>query len=102
MKQKGYIYFLTNQHNTTLYIGVTNSLKRRTAEHSIGQGSKFTRKYCCNKLVYYESFSDINQAIAREKLLKRYKREWKDALVNKNNPKWADLSTNLATDPDVI
>ena len=56
MERKGYIYILANKTNTTRYIGVTNSLKRLLAEHQSGQGSIFSRKYCCDKLVYFESF----------------------------------------------
>lgn len=99
---KGYIYFITNPTNKVLYIGVTNSLIRRIDEHKSGGGSVFTAKYNCKKLVYYEVYPDIEQAIERETRLKRYKREWKDNLVNKVNPNWEDLYRNLASDPDVI
>lgn len=99
METKGYIYFMTNFSNTVLYIGVTNSLTRRISEHSSGMGSSFTHKYNCTKLVYYERFPDIEQAIAREKQLKHYKREWKDALVNSVNPDWRDLAHELISDP---
>ncbi len=91
MEHKGYIYILANKTNTTHYIGVTNSLKRRLAEHESGQGSIFSRKYCCDKLVYFESFPEIEQAIAREKQLKRYKRSWKNELISAANPGWIDL-----------
>ena len=66
---------MTNPKNNVLYTGVTNSLKRRVQEHKEGQGSTFTHKYSCNKLVYFEVFSSIEQAIAREKQIKHYKRE---------------------------
>lgn len=98
---KGYKYFITNPTNKVLYIGVTNSLIRRIDEHKSG-GAVFTAKYNCKKLVYYEVYPDIEQAIERETRLKRYKREWKDNLVNKVNPNWEDLYRNLASDPDVI
>ena len=101
MKQKGYVYFVSNTYNNVLYIGVTNSLKRRSIEHANGQGSRFTEKYNCEKLVYYEVFSDIEQAIAREKLLKRYKRIWKNKLVESINPGWIDLTAVLVDDPDL-
>ena len=91
MEAGGYIYVMTNRNNTVLYIGVTNDLARRKAEHSSGQGSLFTSKYNCTKLVYFESFPDINQAILREKQLKNWKREWKIALIEKVNPDWTDL-----------
>ena len=102
METKGYIYFMTNLSNKVLYIGVTGSLKRRMAEHSDGQGSIFTRKYNCTKLVYFEAFPDIEQAIAREKQLKHFKRAWKNELVNNTNPSWQDLSPNLIDDPSVV
>ena len=101
MKKGGYIYFMTNWSNSVLYIGVTNSLTRRSGEHGEGHGSHFTSKYNCNKLVYYESFQDIEQAIAREKQLKHFKREWKNQLVNQFNPEWKDLAENLVLDPDI-
>ena len=93
---------MTNTRNTVLYIGVTNSLKRRASEHAEGQGSNFTRKYNCHKLVYYETFPSIEQAIARENLLKRYKRAWKKMLVTSVNPKWMDLGTKIIDDPAVL
>ena len=88
-----YIYFMTNIHNTVLYIGVTSSLEKRVLEHKngIAKGS-FTNKHNCHKLVYYETFGDIRYAIAREKQLKNWKREWKNHLIEKENPDWLDLS----------
>ena len=102
MEHKGYVYMITNRWNTTLYIGVTNSLKRRVSEHAEGSGSFFTRKYQCRKLVYYEAFPEIEQAIAREKLLKRYKRTWKNNLIKQNNPEWKDLGALIVNDPTVL
>ena len=67
MEKKGYIYFMTNRSNNVLYIGVTNSIKRRIVEHSEGCGSVFTSKYNCCKLVYFEVFPTIEHAIVREK-----------------------------------
>ena len=93
---------MTNTHNTVLYIGVTNSLKRRISEHNSARGSIFTSKYNCGKLVYYETFPDIRQAIAREKCLKRYQRLWKNDLVDKSNPEWQDLGAKLIDDPSVV
>ncbi len=93
---------MTNASNSVLYIGVTNSLKRRLCEHAYGDGSVFTRKYRCTKLVYYEVFSDIEQAIAREKQLKHFKRAWKDELVDGFNPEWKDLGKEIVLDPDVV
>jgi putative endonuclease len=99
METHGYIYFMTNRSNSVLYVGVTESLVRRVSEHAAGQGSVFTAKYNCHKLVYYEVFQDIVQAIAREKQLKHYNREWKNQLVDKFNPSWNDLAIGLADDP---
>ena len=91
---------MTNKNNNVLYVGVTNSLVRRIAEHHEGRGSSFTRKYNCSKLVYFERFQDIEQAIAREKQLKHFKREWKNNLVQAVNPDWIDLGKSLISDPD--
>ena len=87
-----YTYIMSSCNNSTLYIGVTNDLERRVAEHKSGSGSVFTRKYHCHKLVYFETFSDIDQAIAREKQLKGWKRERKDALIDSVNKERRDLS----------
>ena len=87
-----YTYIMSSSNNSTLYIGVTNDLERRVAEHKSGSGSVFTAKYYCHKLVYFESFSDIEQAIAREKQLKGWKRERKDALIDSVNKERRDLS----------
>ena len=102
MENKGYIYFMTNAFGNVLYIGVTNSLKRRILEHHEGRGSKFTHNYNCDKLVYYESFPDIEQAIVREKQLKHYKRAWKNELVNNINPQWRDISNEIIMDPEIV
>ena len=87
-----FTYIMSSSNNSTLYIGVTNDLERRVAEHKSGSGSVFTKKYHCHKLVYFESFSDIEQAIAREKQLKGWKRERKDALIDSMNKERRDLS----------
>ena len=86
-----YIYIMSSNNNCSLDIGVTDDLERRVAEHKSGNGSVFTAKYHCHKLVYYESFSDIKQAIAREKQLKGWKRERKDALIETINKQHIDL-----------
>ena len=96
MKNIGYIYMMTNASNNVLYVGVTNDLSRRVAEHAEGRGSIFTHKYNCGKLVYFEVFSDIEQAIAREKRLKNWRREWKNKLVESINPDWHDLGPEIA------
>jgi len=100
MTSRGYIYFMTNRTHSVLYIGVTNSLVRRMSEHAEGHGSNFTSKYRCENLVYYEVFPDIEQAIAREKQLKHFKREWKNQLVDAFNPDWKNLALVIVTDPE--
>ena len=87
-----YTYIMSSKSNSTLYIGVTDDLSRRVLEHKSGNGSAFTSKYQCHKLVYFESFSDINQAIAREKQLKGWRRERKEALIDSINKERIDLS----------
>ncbi|MBO7612616.1 MAG: GIY-YIG nuclease family protein [Treponema sp.] len=87
-----YVYILSNYTNSTLYIGVTNDLKRRIYEHKNKLISGFSSKYNVNKLVYFEETTDIKSAIQREKNLKKWKREWKDELIKKNNPSFYDLS----------
>jgi putative endonuclease len=75
-----------------LYIGVTNDLYRRIEEHKSCEIKGFTQKYNCDKLVYFEAFDYIEDAIAREKQLKNWKREWKNKLIETTNPDWKDLS----------
>ena len=89
---KSYVYFMTNKNNTTIYIGVTSNLVKRVYEHKTKKFKGFTAKYNCDKLVYYEEFTDINQAIVREKQLKAGNRKRKEALINSINPEWKDLS----------
>ena len=76
----------------TLYIGMTNNLERRVWAHKNGTGSQFTREYKINRLVYFETTTDVNAAIAREKQLKNWSRRKKIKLINSMNPKWQDLS----------
>ena len=91
MENQSFVYILTNNHNTTLYVGVTNSLVRRTFEHKAKFNSGFTKKYNLTKLVYYEVFDDISLAIYREKNLKGGSRQNKIDLIEKLNPNWEDL-----------
>ena len=102
MKNNPYIYFLTNQSNSVLYIGVTNDIVRRIAEHKAKINQGFTCKYNCDKLVYYELHTLMTDAIAREKQLKNWKREWKNKLVNDFNPQWKDLSEEIGIDKEYI
>jgi len=87
-----YVYIMTNIANTVLYTGVTNNLERRVYQHKHKTHPGFTEKYNVSKLVYYETFSDVSKAIAREKQIKNWKRDWKVSLVEKENAKWLDLS----------
>jgi putative endonuclease len=87
-----YVYCMANKYNTVLYIGVTNELYRRVKEHKSHEIKGFTQKYNCDKLVYFEKYDYINDAIAREKQLKNWKREWKNKLIETKNPNWEDLS----------
>ena len=86
-----YVYMLTNQHSNVLYIGVTNNLVRRVYEHRHHLVDGFTKRYHVDKLVYYETTSDIAAAITREKQLKGWTRAKKDALVASLNPQWKEL-----------
>ena len=90
--QDYYVYILSNITNSTLYVGMTNDLKRRLYEHKNKLISGFTEKYNVNKLVYYEKTTDVKAAIQREKNLKKWNREWKLELIKKNNPLFKDLS----------
>ena len=92
MKKNYYIYILASKRNGTLYIGVTNDLVRRVLEHKNKVIKGFTDKYNVNSLVYYESYSSINEAIKREKAMKKWNRAWKIQLIEKENPTWNDLS----------
>ncbi len=87
-----YVYLLSNWNNKVLYIGVTNNLERRIIEHKQKLIPGFTEKYNVNKLVYFEQTEDVMSAISREKQLKKWRREKKNALVNCVNPGWKDLS----------
>ncbi len=87
----GYIYILSNKRRNVLYIGVTSNLFSRVYEHRHGIGSKFTSKYKCIDLVYYDSFPTIDEAITKEKQLKKWKRAWKDKLIHSFNPTLRDL-----------
>ena len=85
-----YVYILTGKTNSVMYIGVTNDLKRRLYEHKNGEIEGFTQKYNVNKLVYFEEYTEVNSAIAREKQLKHWIRAKKNLLVETKNPEWKD------------
>jgi len=86
-----FVYIMTNR-SKTLYIGVTNNLVRRVREHETGIGSGFTAKYKLDRLVYFERFEDVHNAIEREKRIKGWLRIKKIALIVSMNPSWMDLS----------
>ena len=92
MERGGCIYIMTNKNKTTLYVGVTSNLLNRVNEHKTHKyKNSFTDKYNLEYLVYYEFASTIEEAIARETQVKKYRREKKDALINSLNPQWSDL-----------
>jgi putative endonuclease len=90
-----HVYILASGRHGTLYIGVTNSLQKRLEEHRSGKGSEFVKKYGVYRLVYIESYERAEEAIAREKQLKRWKRDWKIELIERENLEWRDLSDLL-------
>lgn len=100
MQKQYFVYILTTKKNTTLYIGVTSDLQKRVYEHKAGLVNGFTKTCSVNKLVYVEIYSDINEAIRREKCGKRWKRDWKINLIEKENPEWADLYDQEFKIPD--
>ena len=95
-----YVYILTNVTNKVMYVGMTNNLQRRLHEHKNGLVDGFTKKYRVHKLVYYEAYKNVKEAILREKSIKGLLRIRKDELVETINPEWADMSGILF--PDVF
>jgi putative endonuclease len=89
-----YLYILSNHKNGTLYIGVTNDLERRMFEHKNKLIEGFTKQYGLNKLIYFETYQYVNDAIEREKNMKKWKRQWKIDLIEKENREWNDLSSD--------
>ena len=87
-----YVYLLTTLNHTVLYVGVTNDLMRRVAEHKAGAHAGFTQQYNVHKLVHFETYFSIADAIAREKQIKAGSRAKKLALINAGNPGWAELA----------
>ena len=90
-----FVYILASKRNGTLYVGVTSNLARRMSEHKAKLVPGFTRKYEIDQLVYFEVFDSILEARAREYSLKRWRRAWKIALIEKSNPDWRDLAGEL-------
>ena len=90
-----WVYILSNKTHSVLYIGITNDLYRRYMEHKNGIVEGFTKKYRCHTLLYYECFTDVEEAIAREKELKGWSREKKDTLIKSTNPNFWNLAVEL-------
>ena len=97
-----FVYMMTNFTRTVLYTGVSHSLERRVWQHKNGTLDGFTKKYKCTNLVYFEEYTEIDQAIAREKQIKGWLRAKKNALVNSTNPEWKDLAAEWYEAPEKV
>ena len=95
MDRQFFVYILASRKHGTLYIGITNDLVRRVHEHKLKAVRGFSARYGVDKLVYFETFDDPESAITREKQLKKWHREWKIRLIERDNPEWVDLSIGL-------
>ncbi len=89
------VYLLANRKNGTLYVGSTSDLMNRMAQHQSGNGSVFTRKYGVTQLVWFERFPEMAPALAAERRMKEWERQWKIDLIEKSNPDWKDLTITL-------
>ncbi|HEY8189892.1 MAG TPA: GIY-YIG nuclease family protein, partial [Micavibrio sp.] len=89
--QGSYVYIIANKRNGTLYIGVTSNLLQRIGQHKAGELDGFSKKYGLKTLVWFEVHDDINEAIRREKQIKKWERKWKLRLIEELNPEWQDL-----------
>ena len=95
MNKQFYVYILTNRRKTVLYTGITNNLERRMVEHKSGLVKGFTKRYNLNRLVWFESLPDAQDAIRSEKRIKRWIRKKKIELIEEMNPEWKDLSESF-------
>jgi len=95
MSKRFYVYILASRYRGTIYVGVTNDISRRIGEHKLGAVPGFTKRYKTNRLVYCEEYSSVLEARARERVLKRWRRDWKFKLIEEANPNWDDLSGKL-------
>lgn len=95
MERGGFVYILANRAHGVLYVGVTAEIDQRIWQHRDGFGSKFCRKYGVDRLVLVEEYPTIEEAIAREKQLKKWRREWKIELIEAANPEWEDLDPQM-------
>ncbi|WP_156678930.1 GIY-YIG nuclease family protein [Sphingomonas profundi] len=93
------VYILASGYNGTLYVGVTSDLVRRVVQHRVGAFSGFTAVHGIRRLVYFEMIATMDGAIAREKQLKRYRRDWKRNLIERENPAWNDLGQQIGLEP---
>jgi len=98
MAKGGYVYILSNKYKTVFYIGVTSDIRTRIYQHQYEIGSKFPNKYKVKDLMYYEFYPSIEEAIKKEKQLKKWKRSWKLDLIQKNNPDLLDLAADWFTE----
>ena len=90
-----FVYIMASKRNGTLYVGVTNDIRRRAYEHKHGLVSGFTKEHDVTRLVYYEAHDDVRDAIQHEKRLKEWQRSWKLDLIERDNPEWRDLYDDL-------
>ena len=97
-----WVYIITNKRCTTLYIGITNNIRRRLSQHKSGEVKRFTQRYHLNRLVWIEHFRNVNDAIACEKKLKGWRRDRKVALIEKTNPRWLDLTDDWEQRPKLF
>jgi putative endonuclease len=97
MKEHNYSVYIVASKSRVIYTGVTSDLQHRVFEHKNGMIEGFTSQYQCHRLVYYESFDDVNKAIAREKQIKRWSRWKKEWLIERGNPTWEDLAAEWYT-----
>jgi putative endonuclease len=95
MQKRFFVYILASRYRGTLYVGVTNDLVRRVSEHQSGLIPGFTKTYKIHKLVYYEEYESILEARSRERVLKRWRRDWKFKLIEAVNPRWRNLSSEI-------
>ena len=96
MEERSYfVYILASGQHGTLYVGVTNNLERRVAEHRAKEVAGFTKEHGVDRLVWWIGFGEVTEAIAFEKKLKRWRREWKVNLIERDNPKWGDLYDSM-------
>ncbi len=93
------VYILASAYNGTLYVGVTSNLIGRVIQHRTGTFDGFTRRYGVHRLVWFEAAETMEAAIAREKQVKRYRRDWKRNLIERENPMWNDLAVELGLEP---